>query len=157
MKFSRIKIILFFQYPLLIDWVSGWLLFNANSAIFSAMLWREQVNYQWDDDGVRFVLDQHAELELYSASSLRQQSAGRNVTPFGHIILIPSQPIFALSPLCCVLSGEATNTNVIVLGLTRLGLEPTIYLTRGEDVNHYATDAVLLIDVTTWIYFVTAW
>jgi hypothetical protein len=23
---------------------------------------------------------------------------GRNVTPFGHIILIPSQPIFALSP-----------------------------------------------------------
>ena len=34
MKFSRNKIILFFQYPLLIDWVSGWLLFNANSAIF---------------------------------------------------------------------------------------------------------------------------
>jgi hypothetical protein len=28
------KIILFFQYPLLIDWVSEWLLFNANSAIF---------------------------------------------------------------------------------------------------------------------------
>jgi hypothetical protein len=34
MKFSRINIILFFQYPLLIDWVSEWLLFNANSAIF---------------------------------------------------------------------------------------------------------------------------
>ena len=34
MKFSRIKIILFFQYPLLIAWVSEWLLFNANSAIF---------------------------------------------------------------------------------------------------------------------------
>jgi hypothetical protein len=34
MKFSRIKIILFFQYPLLIDCVSEWLLFNANSAIF---------------------------------------------------------------------------------------------------------------------------
>ena len=34
MKFSRIKIILFFQYPLLIDWLSEWLLFNANSAIF---------------------------------------------------------------------------------------------------------------------------
>jgi hypothetical protein len=34
MKFSRIKIILFFQYPLLIDWVGEWLLLNANSAIF---------------------------------------------------------------------------------------------------------------------------
>ena len=33
MKFSRIKIILFIQYPLLIDRVSEWLLFNANSAI----------------------------------------------------------------------------------------------------------------------------
>jgi hypothetical protein len=29
------------------------------------------------------------------------------------------------------------------------------YRTRGEHANHYATDAVLLIVVTTWIYFVT--
>jgi hypothetical protein len=29
-------------------------------------------------------------LDFYSASSLKQQYAGRNVTPFGHIILIPS-------------------------------------------------------------------
>ena len=64
----------------------------------SAILWREQVNYQWDDDEVRIVLDQHAELDFYSASSLKQQSASRNVTPFGHIIMLPSQPIFALSP-----------------------------------------------------------
>jgi hypothetical protein len=28
------------------------------------------------------LLDQHAELDCYSASSLKQQSAGRNVTPF---------------------------------------------------------------------------
>jgi hypothetical protein len=35
------------------------MLFNANSAIFSAMPWREQVNFQWDDDEVRFELDQH--------------------------------------------------------------------------------------------------
>jgi hypothetical protein len=34
MKISRIKIILFFQYPLLFDWLSEWLLFNANSALF---------------------------------------------------------------------------------------------------------------------------
>jgi hypothetical protein len=39
----------------------------------------EYVNFQWDDDEVRFDLDQHAELDYYSASSLKQQSAGRHV------------------------------------------------------------------------------
>ena len=69
------------------DEVSEWLLINPDSAIF-----------QWDDDGVRFVLDQHAEFDFYSASSLKQQSTGRKVTPLRNIILIPSQPVFALSP-----------------------------------------------------------
>jgi len=50
------------------------------------------------DDEVRLVLDQHAELDFYSVRSLKQQSAGRHVFPLGHIILIPSQPVFALSP-----------------------------------------------------------
>ena len=62
------------------------------------MSWWEQVNFQWDDDDVRFVLDQQAELEFHSASSLKQQSAGRYVAPLGHIILIPSHPVFALTP-----------------------------------------------------------
>jgi hypothetical protein len=57
------------------------------------------------------VLDQLAELDFNSASSLKQQSVGRHVAPLGHIIKIPSQPVFALSPYCCMLSGEATNTN----------------------------------------------
>ena len=35
-----------------------------------------QVNFQWDYDKVRFVLDQHAELTFYSASSLKQQVRG---------------------------------------------------------------------------------
>jgi hypothetical protein len=47
---------------------------------------------------VRFVLDHYAELDCYSASSLKQHSAGRHVAPLRHIILIPSQPVFALSP-----------------------------------------------------------
>jgi hypothetical protein len=73
------------------------LLFNANSASFfpPTMSWREQVNFQWDDDEVRFVLDQHAKLDFYSASSLKH--AGRRVAPLWHIILIPSQPVFALT------------------------------------------------------------
>ena len=64
----------------------------------SAITWREQVNFQWDDDEVLFVLDQHAELDFNSASSLKQQSAGGHVAPPGHIILILNQPVFALSP-----------------------------------------------------------
>ena len=59
--------------------------------------WREQVNFQWDDDEAPFVLDQHAELDLYSVSWLKQQSVGGHVATLGHIILIPSQPVFALS------------------------------------------------------------
>jgi hypothetical protein len=40
-------------------------------------------------------------------------------------------------------SGEAANTNFKVFGLTRPGLEPTIYRTRGEHDNHYAIDGVV--------------
>ena len=77
---------------------------------FFSNSWQEQVNIHWDDiDDVPFVLDQHANLHFYSASSLKQKSAGRHVAPLGHIILIPSQPI----------CGEATNSNFIVFGLTR--------------------------------------
>jgi hypothetical protein len=36
-----------------------------------------------------------------------------------------------------VLSGEATNNNFIVFGLTRSGLQPTMYHTQGEHANHY--------------------
>jgi hypothetical protein len=47
---------------------------------------------QSDGDEISFVLDQHAELDFYSASSLKQQSVDRHVAPLGHIIMIPSQP-----------------------------------------------------------------
>ena len=41
-----------------------------------------------------------------------------------------------------MLRGEATNTNFIVFDLTPIELEPTNYHTRGEHVDHYATDAL---------------
>ena len=44
-------------YLFSLEIVSDWLLFNA---IFSAIFWREEVTFQWDNDEVRFVLDQHA-------------------------------------------------------------------------------------------------
>jgi hypothetical protein len=47
------------------EWVSEWLLLFRHC---SAISWREQVNYQWDDDEVR-LLDQHTELDFYSANN----------------------------------------------------------------------------------------
>ena len=44
---------------------------------FSAISWREQRN----DDDVHFVLDLHAKLDIYSASSLKQQPMSRHVGP----------------------------------------------------------------------------
>ena len=77
------------------------------------------LHFDWyEGDYVRFVLSQHAEFDLYSASSLKQQSAGRHIAPLGHIILILNQS---------VLGGEAANSNFIVFGLTRPGLGPTMY------------------------------
>ena len=44
-----------------------------------------------------------------------------------------------------MLSREATNTNFIVFGLIRPGLEPTIYCSKDGYANHYPTDAALYI------------
>jgi hypothetical protein len=38
-------------------------------------------------------------LDFYSASSLKQQSVDRHVALRGHIILIPAQAVFVISPL----------------------------------------------------------
>jgi hypothetical protein len=51
----------------------------------------------------------------------------------------PDSEPTSLSPQCCVRSGEARNINFIVSGLTRSGLEPTNYHTRGEHANHDTT------------------
>jgi hypothetical protein len=42
----------------------------------------------------------------------------------------------------CLFSGEATNTNFIVFGLTYLVLEPIVYHTHGEHFNHHTTNSV---------------
>ena len=56
------------------------------------------INFQWNDDKLRFVLYQHAELDFNSASSLKQQFVDRHDTTLVLIILIPNQPVFVLSP-----------------------------------------------------------
>ena len=59
------------------------------------------------------------------------------------MILNLSQLIPAMTPYYCVLNGEAANTNFRVSSLTRPGIKPTIYHTRGDHANYYAIDAVL--------------
>ena len=56
--------------------------------------------------------------------------------PFGHIIMTPGQTMFALAPSCCVFRGKATKTNIIVLYLTRPGLELTICRNENEHANY---------------------
>jgi hypothetical protein len=100
--------------------VSEWFLFYDKSANFSTISWREHVTF---DNDVCVVLDQH--INLCSASSLTQQSTDRHVASLRHIIMIPSQPVFALTPEWCVLiyilAELATITNFIVFALTRSG------------------------------------
>jgi hypothetical protein len=79
-------------------------------------------------------------LRVYSANPLNQQSIGRPVASLGHIILIPSQPVFA--PYCQVFSVEATYNIFIVFGHTRPGLELMTYGTRGDHADHYTTGVV---------------
>jgi len=54
-------------------------------------------------------------LYFYSASSLKQQSVGKHVTPHGHIILISSRPVFGVKQQIPILYN---------LFFTWSGLEP---------------------------------
>jgi len=67
--------------------------------------------HQTDND-VRFALNQHAWFDFYSVHSLKQQSAGRHVTPLGYNILIPSHPVVVL-PLnaACLAEKQHIYTN----------------------------------------------
>jgi hypothetical protein len=54
-----------------------------------------------------------------------------------------SRPCLPLEEsITVLLYSQATNTNFIVFGLTRPGLEPTICCTWGEHADHYTTDVV---------------
>jgi hypothetical protein len=56
-----------------------------------------------------------------------------------------------------VLSREEPNTNFIVFGVTRSGLKPMIDHTRGDQANHYTTDAVHPKNKTTELKYITTW
>jgi hypothetical protein len=68
---------------------------------------RTKLHFQWDDDVVRFVLDQHAELDFYSAYSLKQQSAGRHVARN-----ILGLKIIIISTIVLILIGNNIDINL---------------------------------------------
>jgi hypothetical protein len=76
------------------NWVSDCCL-TPTQQFFSYIM--EQVNFQWNDDEVHFVLDQHAELDFYSASWLKQQSADRKVSLLWRIIRANPSLFFLLN------------------------------------------------------------
>jgi hypothetical protein len=79
------------------EWVSEWLLFNANSAIFQ--LYHGDNKLIFNNIMIGPLCSRPTRWGFFhSASSLKQQSAGRHIVPLEHIILIPSQPVFVLSP-----------------------------------------------------------
>ena len=93
--------------------------------------------FLWLNDDTLFVLDQHAYLVFYSVNTPKLQCAGRHAAPFGHIIVISSQPAFVLTSYWCMLWEEAQTPILLSFGLIRPGLKLPINPTWGEHVNLY--------------------
>ena len=74
--------------------MSVWLLLNAKKKTpYFIFIMENKLHF----DDVRLVLDQKRSIDFVSTSS-KPHSVIRYVAPPGHIILIPSQPVFPLSP-----------------------------------------------------------
>ena len=66
------------------------------------------ISFRRGDVDVRFfLLDQHAQLNFYRVTSLRQQTAGEHVPPFEDISPIPNQPVFVRTLSYCLRSYAA--------------------------------------------------
>jgi hypothetical protein len=76
----------------------------------SDISWWEQVTIQKDDDDddVRIVLDQHAHFDIFSASSLQQQSPDWHVAPHRHIVRIPNRSVCSLMNVDCLAKKQQT-------------------------------------------------
>jgi hypothetical protein len=61
------------------EWLGDYCI--APNEQFSSYFMARTSYFEWYDDEIRFPLDQHTELDFYSASRLKQQSAGRYVIP----------------------------------------------------------------------------
>jgi hypothetical protein len=133
--------ILYFK-KILVDIMSEWLLLNTNSAIFqlyhdeNKLIFNEMMmksTLYWTNTlSWNFIVLAHRH---WNNSPLIDMSTHSDTLSW-----FQASKSLLFSPYCSVISREATNTNYIVFGFTRSGLEPTIYCTRGEHGNHYTTN-----------------
>jgi hypothetical protein len=82
------------QHKNLNQQLSEWLLFKAKWEMFQlhVHVYHGENKYfliWWVHNNACFLLDQHAKLDFYSDSSLKQESMGRHAAPIRHIILSP--------------------------------------------------------------------
>jgi hypothetical protein len=84
------------------------LLFNAKSGIVPLYHGATKL-----DNVVHFVLEEHTWLDVYSSSTLKQQSVGIPVALL--IMIIPSQPVFAFTNKYCTFREDVAHTNCIGL------------------------------------------
>ena len=83
---------------------------------------------------------------FYSPSSLKKQCACRHVAILRHIILIPREPAFALTPYWCVLNRGAANTQTRLnreLWTSTLTITPPMWLIVSK---HDALGMVSVLD-----------
>jgi hypothetical protein len=86
-------------------------------------------HFQWDDDEVRFLLDQHAELDFYSNSSLKQQS-GVDMSLHSDTLFrfwANKSLLFLLNAACLTKKQQITILQSLVLYAT------LVWLNRGSN------------------------
>jgi hypothetical protein len=90
----------------------------------------------------------------FSASSLKQQSAGRHVTPLlTHYSDSEPTSLCSYSLLLCAYQKNSKyQFYMLLFGLTWPGLEPMMYCTRGEYAINYNNDVVYLIYDILWLF-----
>jgi hypothetical protein len=97
-----------------------------STILATSISWRVQVTFWWDD--ARFVLDQHVEIDFYSASSLTLQSADRYVTPLDTLFWFRvNQSLLLLLRASCLAERQQMTTDMELLTIwEHLGSPPVL-------------------------------
>ena len=131
-----------------IEWVSDYCL--TLNVLFSAISWLDHITFRWhNDDGVWFVLDLYAKMDIYSSNSLRKQYTGRHVAPSRHTILIQSRLVCALISFHAAHLVEKQQAPI----WKSLVWSDRIYRTRCDHANNYTTESESWIDNAKHYYY----
>lgn len=101
-------------------------MFNDQWAYFPDISWQESVTFLYDSDCVRFVVDHHTDLKLYS--SIKQQSTSRNVIPLSFPDSEPTISLWLYS-LMSRAQQRIEKISVIVFGSRRQEIKHFIFRT----------------------------